>query len=99
VSGLAFVWTALFIMGASEALDSQSTVIIFLLFLSYYWVQQVLQNIMHVTTAGVVGTWYVQPKTHYVPYPLKTCRFVSSYIGGGLLLKRHHFVAEPCSIA
>jgi hypothetical protein len=51
-------------MGASEALDSQSTVIIFLLFLSYYWVQQVLQNVMHVTTAGVVGTWYVSLTTY-----------------------------------
>lgn len=30
-------------------------------FLSYYWVQQVLQNTMHVTTAGVIGTWWFVP--------------------------------------
>ena len=30
-------------------------------FLSYYWVHQVLQNTMHVTTAGVVGTWWWTP--------------------------------------
>lgn len=33
----------------------------FLLFLSYYWTHQVLSNTMHVTTAGVIGTWWFQP--------------------------------------
>jgi hypothetical protein len=30
-------------------------------FLSYYWVHQVLQNTMHVTTAGTVATWWFVP--------------------------------------
>jgi hypothetical protein len=33
----------------------------FLLFLSYYWTHQVLSNTMHVTSAGVIGTWWFAP--------------------------------------
>lgn len=33
----------------------------FLMFLSFYWVQQVLSNTVHVTTAGVIGTWWYAP--------------------------------------
>lgn len=33
----------------------------FLFFLSYYWTQQVLSNTVHVTTAGVIGTWWFAP--------------------------------------
>lgn len=33
----------------------------FLLFLSYFWTHQVLSNTMHVTSAGVIGTWWFAP--------------------------------------
>jgi hypothetical protein len=34
----------------------------FFLFLSYYWTQQVLSNTVHTSTAGVIGTWWFQPR-------------------------------------
>lgn len=64
---LAFVWTILWFLGVGGALSGGSNIVIFLLFLSYYWVHQVLQNTMHVTTAGVVGTWW------WVPSEASTC--------------------------
>ncbi len=33
----------------------------FLMFLSYFWTHQVLSNTMHVTSAGVIGTWWFAP--------------------------------------
>ena len=35
--------------------------IMFLLFLSFFFAHQVIQNSVHVTVAGVVGTWWVAP--------------------------------------
>lgn len=35
--------------------------LVFLLLVSYYWSFQVIQNIVHVTVAGVVGTWWFVP--------------------------------------
>ncbi len=35
--------------------------IIFLLVLSLYWTQQVISNVVHVTVAGTVGTWWWAP--------------------------------------
>jgi hypothetical protein len=58
---LAFAWTLFWFLGVNASLSTSQGVVIFLLFLSYYWVQQVLQNTMHVTTAGVVGTWWFVP--------------------------------------
>jgi Plasma-membrane choline transporter len=55
---LAFGWTMLWFLGVGESLQSSNLGVVFLLFLSYYWVHQVLQNTMQVTTAGVVGTWW-----------------------------------------
>lgn len=34
----------------------------FLLFLSLYWTQQVFQNVVHVSVAGTVGTWWFVPE-------------------------------------
>jgi hypothetical protein len=36
-------------------------VVVFLFVLSYYWTVQVLQNVVHVTTAGTVGAWWYSP--------------------------------------
>lgn len=35
--------------------------IVFLLMLSYYWTYQVVKNVLHVTVAGTVGTWWFVP--------------------------------------
>jgi len=35
--------------------------IVFLLVLSMYWTQQVIRNVVHVTVAGTVGTWWWAP--------------------------------------
>jgi Plasma-membrane choline transporter len=35
--------------------------VLFGLLISYYWVIQVLSNVVHVTTAGTVGTWWFAP--------------------------------------
>jgi len=35
---------------------------LFLLFISYFWTHQVIQNTIHVTTAGTVGTWWFSPQ-------------------------------------
>lgn len=35
---------------------------IFLLFLSFFFAHQVIQNSVHVTVAGVVGNWWVAPE-------------------------------------
>eukprot|EP00586_Coscinodiscus_wailesii_P013726 CAMPEP_0172494472 /NCGR_PEP_ID=MMETSP1066-20121228/48731_1 /TAXON_ID=671091 /ORGANISM="Coscinodiscus wailesii, Strain CCMP2513" /LENGTH=482 /DNA_ID=CAMNT_0013265467 /DNA_START=86 /DNA_END=1531 /DNA_ORIENTATION=+ len=36
--------------------------IMFMLFLSYFWAQQVCTNTIHVTVAGTVGTWWYAPE-------------------------------------
>lgn len=62
VMALAFVWSILWFMGVGSLLNDQnSLVVVFFLFLSYYWTHEVLRNTMHVTTAGVVGTWWFVP--------------------------------------
>jgi len=33
-----------------------------LLLLSYFWTSQVLQNVIHVTVSGVIGTWWFAPQ-------------------------------------
>jgi hypothetical protein len=59
--GIAFGWSFLWFLGLGNALSGSSLVVVFFLFLSYYWTHQVLQNTMHVTTAGVIGTWWFVP--------------------------------------
>ena len=49
---LAFGWTLVWFVGAGSYLDSEHAMIVFCLLVSYYWVHQVLQNTVHVTTAG-----------------------------------------------
>ena len=38
-----------------------NSVLIAALVLGFYWTQQVVQNVVHVTTAGVVGSWWFSP--------------------------------------
>jgi hypothetical protein len=61
MTALAFVWSFFWFTGLADAFAGSNLGIIFLLFLSFYWVHQVLQNTMHVITAGVIGTWWFVP--------------------------------------
>ena len=45
--------------GACE--NEANGLVVFLLLVSYYWTYQVIQNTVHVTVAGVVGTWWYVP--------------------------------------
>jgi len=49
-------WTAI-----SNAVLNTYPGMAFFMFLSYFWTHQVLNNTMHVTSAGVVGTWWFAP--------------------------------------
>merc|ERR1712038_677763 len=72
----AFGWTILWVVALLGIQDSLITcqevngeqqcgginyLYLFLLFLSYFFTHQVLQNVLHTTIAGVVGTWWFQP--------------------------------------
>jgi len=61
LAAVAFAWTCVWFLGVGESLEGSNLAIVFVLFLSYYWVHQVLQNTMHVTTAGVIATWWFVP--------------------------------------
>eukprot|EP00808_Paulinella_micropora_P009021 g9524.t1 len=48
--------------GSDNHLSAGENFVIFLLVLSFYWTTQVFQNIGHVTTAGAVAMWWLQPE-------------------------------------
>jgi hypothetical protein len=52
---LAFGWSVFWFLGLGDALAGSKLPVVFLLFVSYYWVHQVLTNTVHVTVAGVIG--------------------------------------------
>lgn len=58
---VAFGWSVWWIVGLSSALVSVGQGIIFLFLVSYYWTHQVITNTVHVTTVGVIGTWWFVP--------------------------------------
>ena len=75
VAFLANLWVVIWFMaflGVSYKESSCSTdgvcqshmnfISIFLLLLSYHWTAQVFKNVLHVTCAGVVGTWWFAPQ-------------------------------------
>jgi len=72
----AFAWTLLWTVALLGIQDSIVTceevngeqqcgginyLYLFLLFISYFFTHQVLQNVLHTTIAGVVGTWWFAP--------------------------------------
>jgi hypothetical protein len=58
---LGFVWAVWWSIVAGTMMENYGSFVVFLFFLSYYWTQQVLSNTVHVTSAGVVGTWWFAP--------------------------------------
>lgn len=59
---LGFGWAIWWSIVAGDMMANYGSVVVFLFFLSYYWTQQVLKNTVHVTTAGVIGTWWFAPE-------------------------------------
>lgn len=64
---IAFGWSVWWSVTAGASLSSLGTGSLFFFLLSYYWVHQVLQNTVHVTTAGVIGTWW------FIPHEASSC--------------------------
>ena len=74
ISCVAMIWTmiwSLALIGVSFKESScvggvckphMNIISIVFLILSFYWTTQVLQNILHVTVSGVVGTWWFDPQ-------------------------------------
>mmetsp|Transcript_18977 Transcript_18977/g.28303 ORF Transcript_18977/g.28303 Transcript_18977/m.28303 type:complete len:495 (-) Transcript_18977:253-1737(-) len=58
---VAFVWSVWWIAAAGGSLQYYGGWIVFLFLISFYWVHQVIQNTVHVTSAGVIGTWWFVP--------------------------------------
>ena len=61
VLAVAFGWSIVWSTASGGMYQSYGTGILFLFLVSFYWTHQVLQNTMHVTTAGVIGTWWFVP--------------------------------------
>lgn len=64
---VAFGWSVWWSVAAGGAMNYMGTGALFLFLVSYYWTHQVIQNTVHVTTAGVIGTWW------YVPDEASSC--------------------------
>ena len=63
--GIAFLATS-YVLGDCDAeanCDNQvNGGLSFLFIVSYYWTTQVIKNVVHVTVAGAVGTWWFSPE-------------------------------------
>lgn len=70
--GLTFIWCLLWLLSFigiyNQTCDSDrrncedpNGILLFLFFVALYWTQQVIQNTIHVTVAGVVGQWWFDP--------------------------------------
>ena len=71
--GLAFGWTFLWVLALFGTIDSTYSCnannvcdgvnygYVFLLFLSFFFTHQVIQNTVHVIVAGTVGSWWFSP--------------------------------------
>ena len=47
--------------GDEDAAQAMDGGIVFLLLICFYWAHQVISNVVHVTVAGTVGTWWFTP--------------------------------------
>lgn len=58
--------TTMYVLGGcNPQLECQNEIgssIVFLFLVSYYWTIQVISNVVHVTTSGTVGTWWMVPE-------------------------------------
>ena len=59
-------WLGIYVRSADcnnsgECVSHMNPLVLFSLLLMYFWMSSVGKNILHVTTAGVVGTWWFAP--------------------------------------
>ena len=59
-------WLGVYVRSADcstqdECVNHMNPLVLSLLLLMYYWTSSVGKNVLHVTTAGVVGTWWFAP--------------------------------------
>lgn len=73
-TALGFAWSLFWSVAAGGTMSALGQGALFLFLISYYWVHQVLFNTVHVTTTGVVGTWWFSP--------LEASSCCSSAVGG-----------------
>jgi len=66
--GWSLLWTVAFlgVYDATQVCDQNNVCTmnngyLFLLLVSYYWTHQVIMNTIHVTVAGLIGTWWFTP--------------------------------------
>lgn len=63
---ISFVATTFVVSGCDAATNECETepngLLVFLFLISYYWSIQVIKNVVHVTVAGTVGTWWFTPQ-------------------------------------
>lgn len=71
---VAFIWSGIWllaligVLNKTQVCDAQTNecqsnfIYSFPFLLSYYWTHQVITNVVHVTIAGVVGTWWFAPE-------------------------------------
>lgn len=58
----ALVWSVWWAVVSGGMMSNYGSEIVFLFLVSYFWVHQVLQNTLHVVSAGVIGTWWFAPE-------------------------------------
>mmetsp|Transcript_6907 Transcript_6907/g.15765 ORF Transcript_6907/g.15765 Transcript_6907/m.15765 type:complete len:472 (+) Transcript_6907:195-1610(+) len=58
---VAIVWSIVWLIACTWAKDSIHFSMIFVFLISYFWVEQVLKNIIHVIVAGFIGAWWQTP--------------------------------------
>ena len=61
VSFVSTVYIASGCDGQGNCENEPNSMLIFVLLLSYHWTFQVIKNVVHVTVAGTVGTWWFVP--------------------------------------
>lgn len=61
VSFVSTVYVASGCDGQGNCASEPPGILVFALLLSYYWTFQVIKNVVHVTVAGAVGTWWFVP--------------------------------------
>jgi len=59
--GVSVVWSLVWTVAAGGAMSAWGQGSLFFFLLSFYWTLQVIQNVIHVTSAGTIGTWWFTP--------------------------------------
>lgn len=58
---IAFAWTMLWMSATGAAMNQIGWGIVFIFLISYFWTCAIINNVVHVIVASVVGTWWYSP--------------------------------------